>query len=648
MQGLTQEEERFRVLLKGIDEDTMEHREIFCRDFSKKYNLSFALLRNVIDRCPVVLRKNISLKKAEALAKALKQFGALVSIEGNKKWPSIRLEFQDLGPSVLALEDSRVRKKQNGMWTVTGKVKNISADRVADLWVLVQLFGSDGELITFEEVPLPINPLFPRMSCPFKVLIEGSSLMSNISIAFKNAEGNPLSASDGRQAEGQTRDHPAEDDPVGFSNAAELQARPEESPVEDTTAQGSSENLRPETAPSPGEDLQGFRQEAEAAELVDDLPTVRDIAVIESRVSKESSGSCSSVEVAAGPERRDFELIGIAFPELNTSGPIEKTTKEEAPEEASPLEEARQILGEISNGDHGSDPPQETGEKMEAPSEGDIEQPSPAEGNGLTVVPWIESFRDSVDAFYTHHPDPFQQWFRSRQGEKRFEDEFHTLVTILLHARFDQMTPSAKALENTERVYALMTHPSLTVEEIPALEGTLRFPGDDWKILLHKAIPRLREVAQYILARQGWRVTDLEQLLQVIPHMGRQTSRRATKWILALMAGIVQIDFSQARVLIGEPLYRVAARLGVVDPQSDGCESSNTMGDIKIQSFARTAFPEDILRIEEPMEWVGNLSEEEGHCLPIHPRCEGCLFDGFCPKLHDQADPSEKGMTKAC
>jgi hypothetical protein len=112
------------------------------------------------------------------------------------------------------------------------------------------------------------------------------------------------------------------------------------------------------------------------------------------------------------------------------------------------------------------------------------------------------------------------------------------------------------------------------------------------------------------------------------------------------MAGTVQIDLSQARVLIGEPLYRVAARLGVLDPQFDGCEGSDSMGDIKIQSFAKTAFPEDVLRIEEPMEWVGSPPEEEGHCAPLRPRCEGCLFEAFCSRLHAHADPCEMRMKK--
>ena len=52
---------------------------------------------------------------------------------------------------------------------------------------------------------------------------------------------------------------------------------------------------------------------------------------------------------------------------------------------------------------------------------------------------WIEEFKDSIELYYQGHPDPFIQWFRSRQSEKRFKDDCHLLLTILAHARFDQM-----------------------------------------------------------------------------------------------------------------------------------------------------------------------------------------------------------------
>ncbi len=67
------------------------------------------------------------------------------------------------------------------------------------------------------------------------------------------------------------------------------------------------------------------------------------------------------------------------------------------------------------------------------------------------------------------------------------------------------------------------------------------------------------------------------------------------------------------------------------------------MGDLKIQAFAKEAFPQDPSQIEAPMAWMGR-NVAGGHCLPSQPQCEGCLFDKFCPKLYLQFDPSGKGM----
>jgi hypothetical protein len=106
----------------------------------------------------------------------------------------------------------------------------------------------------------------------------------------------------------------------------------------------------------------------------------------------------------------------------------------------------------------------------------------------------------------------------------------------------------------------------------------------------------------------------------------------------------LEVDFSGTPITIGEGLYRVACRLGIVDPHFDYYQGKNSMGDIKIQSFAKMAFPENPGDLEEPMSWVGRGEEREGHCFPIQPRCEGCLFENFCPKLHPHFNPSEKGM----
>src|SRR4030042_1670838 len=97
-------------------------------------------------------------------------------------------------------------------------------------------------------------------------------------------------------------------------------------------------------------------------------------------------------------------------------------------------------------------------------------------------------------------------------------------------------------------------------------------------------------------------------------------------------------------IFIGESLYRVASRLGIVDPHFDTYQGRNSMGDIKIQSFAKIAFPQNPVKIEEPMSWMGREEERGGHCFPIQPRCEGCLFETFCPRLYVHFNPSEKGM----
>jgi len=73
----------------------------------------------------------------------------------------MNLEFQETGSALIALEASSLRKTQSETWSVTGRVKNISAETLHDVWILIQLFGNHGDFLTFEEVPLP-STLFPH------------------------------------------------------------------------------------------------------------------------------------------------------------------------------------------------------------------------------------------------------------------------------------------------------------------------------------------------------------------------------------------------------------------------------------------------------------------------------------------------------
>jgi len=134
------------------------------------------------------------------------------------------------------------------------------------------------------------------------------------------------------------------------------------------------------------------------------------------------------------------------------------------------------------------------------------------------------------------------------------------------------------------------------------------------------------------------------RFIQVIPHMGDKNSRMAAWRIGELIPHLVEIDFEGTPISIGESLYRVASRLGIVNPHYDHYQGSNSAGDLKIQTFAKEAFAQFPMKIEEPMTWAGLNEEEGGHCFPTQPRCEGCHFEAFCPKLYFHFNPSVKGM----
>jgi len=71
MQRINQEEGSYWVILIGIEDDTEEKRESFCKKISENYSISFPLLKKIIDHCPTILKKNLFRNKAETLAKTL-------------------------------------------------------------------------------------------------------------------------------------------------------------------------------------------------------------------------------------------------------------------------------------------------------------------------------------------------------------------------------------------------------------------------------------------------------------------------------------------------------------------------------------------------------------------------------------------------
>ncbi|OGP86802.1 MAG: hypothetical protein A2156_12925 [Deltaproteobacteria bacterium RBG_16_48_10] len=630
-------QEKYRIILIGIGKNTDEERESFCSHLSGKYSISHSLLRKIVDQCPIVIKKNITRKKAESLAKILKSFGARVWVEVKKDAPPISLEFQNVGLHQLVLESASLRTTQSGAWNLVGRVKNIASDTLNDIWVLIQLFGNFEEFLTFEQVPFAFNPLPPGETVPFKAIFDGDLSIQKISIAFKNASGMPLAALDRRKKVEWMRVEWEEGDEAVMS--IELTKPPQlipfKTPNEETRKDASSGLLSQDLQPLKPEVIQ-FQVESPLAETPKPPENP-----IEEPPPKIVSGTTEITE-------KTEEILWIPF----------EKEKEEIAEVPPPLPFYKEEVIEW--------------EKQERISESDLtqeNQPAPAEVPPLDVSAfeeasqliqeivekkeeregdpfsfhWMEEFIRSIEAYYRGHPDPFLSWFRSRQDEDKLKNSFSSLLTILVHARFDQIDEPTKGLENTKRVFQLAPNPNIPLDEIPPLEAPRFFLGEQWRDLFHRAIPRLQQVCRDILQKKKWEASEIQRLIQVIPHMSEKSSRKSLRWISELIPERVDIDFSNMPVSLNKNLYRVTCRLGVMDPHFDFYHDSSSMGDLKIQAFAKSAFPQDPSRIETPMTWVGS-EEDEGHCLSFQPRCEGCLFERFCKKLYLHFDPSEKGM----
>ena len=662
MVGLDQEKGRYRVLLARIGGNTEVEKDSFCHNISKNYNIPLPLLRRIVGRCPIILKKNLSLKKAEILARTLKAFGATVSVEGKRALPFPSLEFQELVPHQLALESSTPRKMQRGTWMVIGRVRNISDETLNDAWVLIQLFDDSDEFTTFEEAPLTINPLPSGEASPFKVVFEVDFSIKRISVAFKNASGQPIPAVDrrrgreweevemkdgderlrfypfpspGGEAKSSSFDLPQSSEDILIQESSHIPDIPKDSflPAEPEIGPLSAEKGREEKEEAAGEPLSLTFEEASSEMTSESSEKVLELSsglIMENGYQEEQgllkAFKDEAVQALTPPVSEELEegTDGDLEPGSDHKGDAEKTRLN-----TSVFKETSELLEDISKLAGKDEVEGERGKREE-------KEPPP--------FPWVDSFREVVENFYQKPRDIFSIWFEECRKEGEFKDSLHALLTILVHSRFDQGDHSIKALENTQRVFRMGTQPNLLLEDIPPLEGTPFVSSEGWRDLFDRALPTVQQIGKAVLEKSKWRAADLERLMQVIPHMGHQNSRMGLRWINELIPDIVEVDFSDASVSVGESLYRVASRLGIVDPHFDYFQGSHSMGDIKIQSFAKMVFPQNPIKIEQPMARMGMEDEQGGHCFPIQPQCEGCLFETFCPRCYIHFNPSEKGM----
>jgi len=128
-----------------------------------------------------------------------------------------------------------------------------------------------------------------------------------------------------------------------------------------------------------------------------------------------------------------------------------------------------------------------------------------------------------------------------------------------------------------------------------------------------------------------------------VPYLGIKTSRLAVRWLHELVSDL-KINMSDFKVPVDILVYRVASKLGIIDPHVDKYYGEDSPADLKIQSFAKMLFPTNPWFLDEPLWSSGRQPSEGGHCFPTFPNHDGCIFEKICPKKYVDFDPSKIGI----
>ena len=262
---------------------------------------------------------------------------------------------------------------------------------------------------------------------------------------------------------------------------------------------------------------------------------------------------------------------------------------------------------------------------------------------------WLQEFRDVIIQYNENRTsDPFMDWFRDKDKEGFFASDFERVLVILIDSRFDQRTTAENALRNTQNVvgYGVLKNCSLALSELPLLIPRQSKTAKDWTELFCNALPGLHKLAEKIVAKKRWQVDDLFKLILFdyrVPYLAVKTSRLAVRWLYELV-NYLEIDMRNYKIPVDSLVYRVASRLGVIDPNVDKYYGNSSPADLKIQRFVQGLFPEKPWIMDEPLWAAGRRKEKGGHCFPTNPSCEGCIFDSICPKKFADFAPESVGM----
>jgi len=184
-------------------------------------------------------------------------------------------------------------------------------------------------------------------------------------------------------------------------------------------------------------------------------------------------------------------------------------------------------------------------------------------------------------------------------------------------------------------------------DEIPPLIPRRFLTSEEWTNHFHNAIPKLYRLAEKITQKEEWRAEELLNLMQSddykVPYLGIKTSRLAVRWLHELVSDL-KIDMADFEIPIDVLVYRVASRLGMIDPHIDKYFGKGSPADLKIQAFAMALFPDNPWFLDEPLWSSGRQPSDGGHCTPKSPNHNGCIFEKICPRRYTDFDPSEIGI----
>ena len=263
----------------------------------------------------------------------------------------------------------------------------------------------------------------------------------------------------------------------------------------------------------------------------------------------------------------------------------------------------------------------------------------------------VENYHGSLrwNAGTQHHRDPFIHWYRQSVVADSGNDLRLRILIILVNARFDQGTLAERALENTQRVLqtGVLTRDQISLNEVPTLNNRQRVKVDRWRELFWRSLPGLRDLSSRIAGNTNWKASDVLGAITraKVPYFGPKTARLAVRWLSELVPEIC-VDMTDSEVPVDSLVYRVAARLGLIDPERDKYSGPGSPGHERIQEVARALFPHDPSLMDEPVWMMGRQSRNGGFCYPITPACDrGCLFAAFCPRSSLDRDPSAIGYS---